>query len=230
LYSWADEAVTLNPEIGNLNILELMAYAQHYGFPTFFLDWTTNPLIALLFAILDIDDINVQKLHEENSDKDHERTIVIYSFIPEGEVIHISETVEANGGVDINKAPLLYRPPIIDVRIKNQSGVFTYHHSSSLEIRSLYTGKELTTNGTDPYKVLDQFTISPFEALLLRELLTGIGISNYMIMPDLEGLSSYYKNMMRLRSRAGYIPPKKSPGAEYSNQLRPIEIPKEPLA
>ncbi len=31
--------------------LELAAIAQHYGFPTFLLDWTLDPLCALYFAV-----------------------------------------------------------------------------------------------------------------------------------------------------------------------------------
>ncbi len=42
---------------------ELLAIAQHHGLPTRFLDWTTNPLVALYFALRDKPEVDHVKVY-----------------------------------------------------------------------------------------------------------------------------------------------------------------------
>jgi hypothetical protein len=228
LYLWAEEAATLNPEIKNLNILELMAFAQHYGLPTMLLDWTTNPLVALLFSCLKMNNIELNKIlktttEESYSRKKSEHVYAVYSFIPQGEIVHINEALQPTELFQINETPLLYRPPIINERIKAQSGVFTYHHTSKLEIKLKYSGAVHNISKHE-YPVLDKFTFCRAEALTLRNLLANLGIHNFMIMPDLEGLSARHSSLMKQNFRNGYLAPKQSPGGSYLDQLIPAEF------
>jgi hypothetical protein len=91
--------------------LELLAIAQHHGVPTRLLDWTTNPLTAIYFAVKG--PFNEDELENDSS-------IFIFKL-----------TKKANLEDDFNpfsiKETKRYIPRYYDPRIISQSGQFTVH-------------------------------------------------------------------------------------------------------
>lgn len=96
---------------------EWLSLAQHHGMATRLLDWTSNPLAALWFAV------GKNKSGNENG--------VLWIFdVPEDLILRNFD----NGETPFNqKVTKVFQPPISTNRIFNQNGWFTLHRYSEDE-------------------------------------------------------------------------------------------------
>lgn len=92
------------------NDWDWLALAQHHGLPTRLLDWTTNALVALWFAI------------ERPPVKDRSGAVWIFF----GKQVDYADEEQANGPFDADRT-LIFRPRHLTPRIIAQSGWFTVH-------------------------------------------------------------------------------------------------------
>jgi FRG domain len=167
-HSWREAAVGFCETLPT-NDFECLAYAQHYGLATRLLDWTTNPLVALFFAV------------ETAGDADG----AVYCHMP----WHIIDREKAHIDKPFTHVALLIPRPF-DRRILAQSGVFTYHSNPAEPLTVGAPPEEALDAAPDGVNLVRIRVLKKAKPFLQRQL-SAIGVSRKALFPDLEGLSAF---------------------------------------
>lgn len=155
------------PYIGNRIVQDewdRMALAQHHGLPTRLLDWTSNPLVALWFAI-------------ERPSGANEGAAVWAFDADEGDYVD-----KIDSPLEVPRT-MVFRPRHHDARIVAQSGWFTVHKYSSSSDRFSEFEKLKAQRSS-----LRKFTIPKNFFPAIRDDLARCGVSRASLFPDLSGL------------------------------------------
>ena len=153
------------------NDWELIALAQHHGLPTRLLDWTTNPLAALWFAV------------KSPPEKSQNTPGVVWYFTPfDTDLLSDDDDISP---YDLNECKV-FNPTHITERIRTQSGFFTTHGFDSVN------NKFIPLEETEIHeKKLGKLRIPPKIFSDLRRQLDNCSIDSFSLFPDLDGLSKY---------------------------------------
>jgi hypothetical protein len=166
------------------NEWEWLFYAQHYGLKTPLLDWTSNPLVALYFAVENT--ISSRDVHESC-----------------GAVWALSVSDRRFIGIDLNSDPpdkliteswaMVNPPPLIGVvpRLVRQSGKFTYHREPHAIEDSLQAEDVL-------YKIVlyDHYqNTNPAERI--RTQLAVMNIHHASLFPEPDNVTKYLNTQWR---------------------------------
>lgn len=187
------------------NDIEWMILAQHYGMPTRLLDWTTNPMVALYFAIESHPDENgviYSAIQEIAEYKEAKRISLVDGFMTlEGGKFHPFDFTEIPQFQKMYAdrydmiAPIVFiRPKYTDERYSNQKTVLACPETSEIEFSTV---------------LRDGLTVPVAIKPRLRSYLRKIGIDSSYIYPGLTGVASMvttqieddYKNHITPRAK-----------------------------
>lgn len=181
-------------------------YAQHYGVPTRFLDWSSNPLVALYFACRDNNNSNgkVWLIHKLNYDKFWR----INANVDKEELIKetVAKLIDGKKHVDY---PKIYTPYYVDERMSAQGSYFMVWGAKEEPFEKMFADEKYKMQIQDKstgimvfgeaqqVEFLFEFTIhSDRKQRLLRELDT-VGINEKTLFPGLDGIGRYIERRYR---------------------------------
>jgi hypothetical protein len=164
---------------------EWLFLAQHYGLPTRLLDWSTNPLVALFFAV------------ENHDDKDGVVNYVAHRIADDYAVfdpLTANVRKDTTGilkmfAVQPSQGKVIFiRPQYKDVRYLNQRSIFSCPANplEPLEVEGL---EKLVIKGAWKYE--------------LRNRLRALGISASFIYPGISGVAQEVKTFEHQRYAQG---------------------------
>ncbi|MDO6421544.1 FRG domain-containing protein [Saccharophagus degradans] len=152
------------PDMEYAHELEAMAIAQHHGFATKLLDWSSNILTAAFFACCDNFDCDAR----------------IIAYFPT-QYIYLGDVISP---VDI-KRTVGYQPKAVSKRLRSQSGYFTYHMEKSYIIEN-----EFFEAGN--HHTLKQWFIPCEKKVEILKVLDRLSVNYKTLFPDLDGLSRHF--------------------------------------
>ena len=155
---------------------EWLFLAQHYGVPTRLLDWSTNPLVALYFAVEKDDEVDGAIYYLKYSATDQ---YDLFDFKTANYTEEHKKAPASDFAIQANQGNVIFvRPKYTDQRYLNQRSVFS--------------------SQKDPYTPIevDDINIMHFKGEWkadLRARLKAMGVSSSFIYPGLDGIGKEVK-------------------------------------
>jgi hypothetical protein len=162
-----------------------LAIAQHYGLATHYLDWTTNPFIALFFAVNDIINKDGTFFALETSE---------IEYLAHND-IKISDVIDPLNQMSNDRlrtdAWLCRLKPTIG-RIVNQHSVLTFHADPKKDLRDC----NINSNGTKPR--VSSLKIDSKSKIKILDELHLYGINYKTVFPDIDGITKQINSDLSL--------------------------------
>lgn len=225
---YADRDVTRT-----LSFWEWLALAQHHGLPTRILDWTFSPFVALHFATDDLTKSHLDAIiwmvnFEETNKLVHptllaelqsERTVA-FSVEMLGKLYNDVFQWSAEEQMQSHPFVLFLEPPSLDQRIINQFGVFSLMSSLHVDLRHWLAVQQAHTPD-----IVRKIIIPKELKWEVRDKLDQMNLTERVIMPGLDGLSSWLRRWYSVKDpkRATPVGPTQTPtrGPAHTRRAKP---------
>lgn len=142
---------------------EWLVIAQHFGLPTRILDWTENPLVALYFAVRDVDQLS--------------RDGMLFAYRHGAAALDVDSTLDP---FSISQIELL-RPPHLDQRVIAQQSMFTVEPA------------DLEKGGGRESSDIRYWHVSANHKIAIREQLSKLGVAEGILFPGLPSIAADVK-------------------------------------
>ena len=168
---------------------KVLVLGQHYGLPTRLLDWTTDPLVALFFAV---SNPNSAKCSERNENgvcvacgskrtKNHDSGVFLITR-PSEQLFTVPALAKRNeyppdysfGRVKVQNEVGFLVPPDIDRRVSIQGSVLS-----------------ISANPREPVVEEPMFIIPSSSRVEIKKELASIGITHAKLFPDMGGIAAW---------------------------------------
>jgi hypothetical protein len=166
------------------SILEVYFLAQHYGMPTRLLDWTSNPLAGLFFAVSQPDSVNgeVYLMDPTALILTADESVGLYKIVYSMRHPYTSDAIRPSFWMEQKlkrKAVILpVRPDNLPGRIGQQSSCFTFHMREAAEVNN---------------PTMARLTIPAGSKSDLRKELHRLNVNQFTVFNDLDHLSAEMK-------------------------------------
>jgi hypothetical protein len=170
---------------------------QHHGLPTRLLDWTEGYLIALFFALTKYQADNTPAVwvldpYSLNLNSTGHATIYYTDSITRESPLDDIVEKYISHYIDYPILPLALSPPYVNERMASQKSCFTVHGKNINGFEEIY-------KRNNDFSLI-QLTIDPTKALMLKNDLYKMGITEATLFPDLEGLAREFRFFYGMKS------------------------------
>jgi len=184
---------------------------QHYGCPTRLLDWTTNPLVSLYFAVRHVtaQDAAVWVIDPWRWNRAHVKDLYGPAIPGWKEtkpyLMKLEDAFDKELGEDESrkKWPMSIEPPHIDRRIAAQGSKFLKFGKEKDMLKSPSINKK--QGGKGKHAIVDRIIVPRIKAEPILSELNSLGVNQRSLFPDLEGLGGYISWEWRFPSGAEAI-------------------------
>lgn len=191
------------------NIGQWAEYAQHYGVPTRFLDWSKNPLVALYFCVRDNNerDGSVWVLHAKNYSRYMAKRLGEQNDLGfKTPHIIVEELVKGHSHYEL---PILYTPYYVDARMSAQSSYFMVWGTCEEALETMLASDDLKmclpkkeiglrTYGNHEIEALTfRFLVYACDKQMILHELDTVGINEKTLFPGLDGIGRYVEREYR---------------------------------